>query len=509
MITVTPEIALEDFYNYAGGLGVLEGDKFFAASDHGLKYIVLTLLYRRGYVSYEFRDSEEAIPKPQQQPIVMRKLLKESEAFKIILKGDDVLVKPWLFERGSAKAVFFEALEPVWARSLTDRVYIEDSDEDRYLKYVLLAKASAKYLREFVGLNNIEYIDLQEAYTALLTLALEDFKKFRFIIHTPGPWGHPRFPAQALRREFDIDLGGVEVLLTEIGMRNSFKVFTVSRKHNAIMKEVFSKYAGKMTPVTNGIYVGRWMHPSIKEIITNSGGVKSVSIIDFWEAHLRAKQELLNYLRRFKEVKAELSTPIILWARRVTRYKRPYFISKFIKEFGKDLNAVFLLGGKAHPMDREGIEFMKDFAKLSKKCSNVFFVRDYDIQKAKLMVSGSDIHLFTPFPGWEACGTSYMKTSINGVPTLSSKDGGALELFKDEFNSWFFGGELTELIDIYRDERAKLLDEDDYRDFSSKLAKLIDSYESNYFKEVALNLLKSSIDFVTMDRVLKEYYSEV
>ena len=234
-----------------------------------------------------------------------------------------------------------------------------------------------------------------------------------------------------------------------------------------------------------------------------------MSVREFWEAHLRVKQDLLSYLRRTKKVRGGLSVPIVLWARRITRYKRPYFISRFIKEVGKDLNAFFLLGGKAHPNDKEGIEFMKDFAKLSRIYSNVFFVPDYDIRKAKLMLSGSDIHLFTPFPGWEACGTSYMKTSVNGVPTLSSRDGGALEIFRDGYNSWFFGEELAELIDIYKEPRAKSVDEDDYRDFKSKLSKLIDTYGSKSFREVAVNALKTSINSVSINRVLREYYNEL
>jgi len=508
VVTVTPEIAFESSYNYAGGLGVLEGDKFLAASEQRLRYLVLTLLYRGGYVTYEFREHDEIIPKPQKQPQGMKELLKEKDFLRLRLKGDEVIVRPWLLERGSATAVFFEAVKPKWARLLTDRVYVERNDEERYLKYVLLAKASAKYLQDVIGLDNIEYIDLQEAYTALLTLALKNFNRFRFIIHTPGPWGHPRFPNKILMDEFGVDFGQNKVILTEIGLKNSLRVFTVSRKHNEIMRRVFPNYAEKMKYVTNGINVGRWMHPAIKEVIVKSGDIESVRMDDFWLAHLRAKEELLNRLRKLKEVKLDLDTPIVLWARRITRYKRPYFVSRFIREIGKDMNAFFLLGGKAHPKDREGIQFMKEFNDLSRKYGNVFFISNYDIREAKLMVSSSDIHLFTPFPGWEACGTSYMKTSVNGVPTLSSRDGGALELFKHEYNSWFFGKELNQLIDIYNDEKAKSLDEEDYEDFRTKLIKLISIYGSNSFKEVSLNLLKSSINFVNIERVLKEYYGE-
>jgi starch phosphorylase len=36
---------------HAGGLGVLEGDKLYAAAALGLRYITLSLYYDQGYVS--------------------------------------------------------------------------------------------------------------------------------------------------------------------------------------------------------------------------------------------------------------------------------------------------------------------------------------------------------------------------------------------------------------------------------------------------------------------------
>jgi starch phosphorylase len=42
---------------------------------------------------------------------------------------------------------------------------------------------------------------------------------------------------------------------------------------------------------------------------------------------------------------------------------------------------------------------------------------------AKLLVSGCDVWLNTPVVGYEACGTSGMKASLNGVLACSTKDG--------------------------------------------------------------------------------------
>jgi starch phosphorylase len=53
----------------------------------------------------------------------------------------------------------------------------------------------------------------------------------------------------------------------------------------------------------------------------------------------------------------------------------------------------------------------------------VAFVEDYDLHVAHLFVQGCDVWLNNPREPLEACGTSGMKASLNGVPHLSVADG--------------------------------------------------------------------------------------
>ena len=505
VITITPEIALEELSTYAGGLGVLEGDKFLAAAKKGLKYYVLTLLYRHGYVEYSF-DNETPTPKPQTHPIPPYKLLEPEEELSIQLKGENAIIRPWVFSLGNAKAVFFEGVCPYWVRNLTNRVYIENNEDEKHYKYVLLAKAAAKYLQERIGLENISILDLQEAYTVLTMLALENNVSFRFIVHTPGPWGHPHFPARILHEEFGLNEKVGSVTLTEIGLKKALKVITVSKKHREITIETFNEYKHKISAITNGISIDRWMHPLIKRLIGEKG-VNNLTPDELWRTHQRVREELLRLLSTFKPGIAEKKNwPIILWARRLSQYKRPYFMKRLLEEEGGNIKAVIVLGGKAHPADDKGLTYMRDFMKLHKSFDNVVYIPNYDLSVAKVMLSGSDIHLFTPFPGWEACGTSYMKTSINGVPSLASRDGGALEIFKDGENSWFFGHEAKSFIDIYRDPEARKIDEEDYQDFKEKLQIIIKLWNSKEFREVSLNALKTTLPKVDIERILDKYY---
>jgi glycogen phosphorylase len=59
---------------------------------------------------------------------------------------------------------------------------------------------------------------------------------------------------------------------------------------------------------------------------------------------------------------------------------------------------------------------------------------------AQYLVHGVDVWLNNPLPPLEACGTSGMKASLNGVPHLSIMDGWWIEAFNGH-NGWSIGGE--------------------------------------------------------------------
>jgi len=144
------------------------------------------------------------------------------------------------------------------------------------------------------------------------------------------------------------------------------------------------------------------------------------------ETRLEAKRELESLLRVYKPGVEVGNKIVITWSRRLSRYKRPYFIARFLEE-NPDLNAIVVLAGKPHPKDPDGYKYLYWFRDLSLKLRNVVYIPDYNLEVAKILVKASDLWLFTPFSGWEACGTSYMKALVNGVPVLSSRDGGVLE----------------------------------------------------------------------------------
>jgi len=163
----------------------------------------------------------------------MREYWKKEDPIEVVMKGEKILVEPLVYKKNTVKAVFFNPIKPGWARTLTRRVYIEDSEEERIYKYILLAKSSAKYIEEHIGIENIDVIDLQEAYTILLVLALRNFKNFRFITHIPRAMGSPVFPSRILKEKFNVETLPEEngkANLTILELQNSVKgVYSIKK----------------------------------------------------------------------------------------------------------------------------------------------------------------------------------------------------------------------------------------------------------------------------------------
>lgn len=502
VVSITPEIALEKSRIYAGGLGVLEGDKFYAAGDIGLEYLVLSLFYRHGYAKVKIHDHGVSFEPEEQRQDFYEKLRSENELI-VLIRKTPVYVRPWVYKYKTAKAVLFEATCPEWARKLTNRVYVEDSEEEKYMKYVLLAKSSAEYLKNRIGLEKISVVDLEESYTALLLYLLGLEQKSRIIIHTPGPWGHPVFPSSVLESEFGTKHDSPMINMTYEAVKRLSEVIVVSKKQKDIIPKIFPNIEFKTHAITNGIYLERWMDPAL----LNAWNKGNVNVDLLRNTRRRAKKELELFLKKYKEDIIIGDKIVVTWARRLSRYKRPYFIAEFI-EVNPGLDVIYVLAGKPHPKDPDGFKYLTWFRDLSLKLKNVIYISDFDLDIVKLLVRSSDLWLFTPFSGWEACGTSYMKALANGVPVVSSRDGGVVEIIEEGHNGWLFGEDLREFINIYEDPRAKAIDERDFKEFTAKLIDAVDVYYNDVEKYwiMALNAWRDTPNRVNIKNALREYY---
>ncbi len=480
IVSITPELGVDFLKNFAGGLGVLEADKFYAAARLGVPYTVITLFYPEGYVKYR-EENGDLVPVAELNPL--EKLAKVGGA-EFAVRGDKVSVSYHVYRLNTATAVFVNVEQPEWAVKATKRLYQEDTEADRFYKYVILAKAAVEYVERFVGRGNVKYLDLQEAYTVLV-LFFKRYPRARLIIHTPAPWGHPTFHRRFFRDEFGFDMAMEPVVLTELGLAMAAEGVVVSKKMVKLTCNTFPHHCHKIRPVTNAVEIPRWEHPRVS-------GVRSPE--ELRKAREAAKEEALRALGI--EARGKV---VISWARRITHYKRPHFVLQLIEDVNRD--AVFLLGGRAHPSDHYGVEMMRKFREAAESMENVYYFPDLDVDTAKKIIWASDIWLFTPFSGWEASGTSFMKAGVNGVPSVSSRDGAVIELVKDGFNGWLFGEDRDKLLPLDSPD----LDQREYQEFRKKVEETLDAYYGGRYWEVAYNAYRTFREYFSMDRLFREY----
>ncbi|MEZ0319975.1 MAG: glycogen/starch/alpha-glucan phosphorylase [Pyrobaculum sp.] len=479
IVSITPELGLEFLKNFAGGLGVLEADKFYAAARLGVPYTVVTLFYPEGYVEY-VEENGELIQRAEGNALEKLERLGEG---RVVVKGEGVRVTYLGYRLNTATAVFVKVEEPQWAVKATRRLYMEDMEADRFYKYVILGKATVDYVDKFVGWENVKFLDLQEAYTVLALFARRH-PRARLVIHTPAPWGHPTFSKRFFRDEFGFDMAMEPVVLTELGLAMAQEGVVVSKKMVKLTCNTFPHHCHKIRPVTNSVEVPRWEHPKVS-------GVKDA------EELRRAREEVKKEALAALGVEAR-GKVVISWARRITHYKRPHFALQLIEDVDKD--AVFILGGRAHPQDAYGVDMMRRFREAARN-ENVYYFPHLDVDTMKKIIWASDVWLFTPFSGWEASGTSFMKAGINGVPSVASRDGAVVEAVVDGHNGWLFGEDRDRLLPL--DSRE--VDEKEYAEFRRKVEAAIDAYNSGEYWNVAFNAYATFRQYFSMDRLFRDY----
>ena len=131
------------------------------------------------------------------------------------------------------------------------------------------------------------------------------------------------------------------------------------------------------------------------------------------------------------------------FARRVPSYKRltlmlsdPERLNRLLLHPERPIQLV--IAGKAHPADDGGKELVQQivrFADGEGVRHRMVFLPDYDIGMARFLYGGCDVWLNNPLRPLEACGTSGMKSALNGGLNLSIRDGWWDEMF-DGQNGW-------------------------------------------------------------------------
>jgi starch phosphorylase len=170
-----------------------------------------------------------------------------------------------------------------------------------------------------------------------------------------------------------------------------------------------------------------------------------------------------------------------------------------------------LFAGKAHPADRPGQDLIQHIFQLSQQPpfrGRVFFLENYDMRVARMLVQGVDVWLNTPRRPLEASGTSGMKASANGVLNLSILDGWWDEGYTSE-TGWAIGkGE------EYQDEGYQDMVESQalYDLLENEIVPLFYQRDGARLPRRWISLMKSSLrnlcPVFNTSRMVREYHQE-
>jgi starch phosphorylase len=197
---------------------------------------------------------------------------------------------------------------------------------------------------------------------------------------------------------------------------------------------------------------------------------------ELWQAHMAQKQRLFRFMRsrireqlarhgrspeELREVDSFLRPDALTigFARRFATYKRaslvftdPHELRRLVSDEARPVQILF--AGKAHPADRPGQELIQHIFQLSQQPpfrGRVFFLENYDLRVARMLVQGVDVWLNTPRRPLEASGTSGQKAAINGALNCSVLDGWWPEAY-DGTDGWAIGREEV-LSDVGQQDR--------------------------------------------------------
>ncbi|BBY31082.1 alpha-glucan family phosphorylase [Mycolicibacterium sediminis] len=270
--------------------------------------------------------------------------------------------------------------------------------------------------------------------------------------------------------------------MAHMGLRLAQRANGVSLLHGQVSRGMFNElWQGfdedevPIGSITNGVHAPTWAAPQWVELgreLLGSDDLGSLSEPDTWQRLQQVDPGHLWWIRSqlrallIDDVRARLRRswlergaseaelgwiagafdPDVLtigFARRVPTYKRltlmlrdPERLEQLLLDDARPVQLI--VAGKSHPADDGGkalIQQVVRFADRHEVRHRIAFLPDYDMSMARLLYWGCDVWLNNPLRPLEACGTSGMKSALNGGLNLSIRDGWWDEWYDGE-NGW-------------------------------------------------------------------------
>ncbi|WP_347488636.1 alpha-glucan family phosphorylase [Desulfoscipio sp. XC116] len=349
----------ESYPTYSGGLGLLAGDHCKAASDLGLPFVGVGLLYKHGYFTQLINREgcQEAHYRYQNFSILPITPALDGSGRDLVvevdLPGRQVQARVWHMQVGRISIFFLDADLPVNSREdreLTGQLYGGDK-ETRIGQEILLGIGGVRALRALGLAPTVWHIN--EGHAAFLLLerlrelvedkglsagtALEALRADTlFTTHTPVPAGHDVFSEEMIDRYFSYLYGRLGVAreqfmqlasdqersgfnMTMLALKQCGFSNGVSRLHGAVSRSMFHHlYPGvpleevPVGQVTNGVHTLTWLAPEMRELFNRYLSrewkrcvfyppdwekVSGIPERELWEVHAGLKQKMIILAR--------------------------------------------------------------------------------------------------------------------------------------------------------------------------------------------------------------------
>ncbi len=347
----------ESFPIYSGGLGILAGDHCKAASDLGLPFVAVGLLYQQGYFIQTIDAQGQQIARYQSHyshelPISLVEQEGEPLRVSVPFPGRLVHARVWEARVGHIRLYLLDTHveeNTVGDRELTLQLYGGD-ETTRISQEMVLGIGGARVLGALGLCPTVWHIN--EGHAAFLILercrqAMADGLSFEaalelnagatlFTTHTPVPAGHDIFPRALVQHhlaaylaetglEFEsvFQLGskssGDSFNMTSLGLRGSRFHNGVSRIHGGVASgmegDIWPQVPARENPmgfITNGVHVPTFLAPEWSSLFdiqapTWKSELRNTEFWEFidripdyhyWSVHKALKQQMGDYIVR-------------------------------------------------------------------------------------------------------------------------------------------------------------------------------------------------------------------
>jgi starch phosphorylase len=531
-----------DMPTYSGGLGVLAGDVVRSSADLRLPLVALTLVSKKGYLKQKITPDGWQIEYPEEwAPSKFMRLLPETVTVNIAAR--DVKVGVWVYEQesltGGTIPVLFLTTDVEGNtqedREITDFLY--GGDEKYRLKQEIVLGIGGLRILEALKINVKKY-HMNEGHSSLLTLELlknNDLNVDKvknlcvFTTHTPVAAAFDKFSYDLLSEVLETEVP--EKVLQEYGgsdrLNMTLLALNLSKYTNGVT-EAHMEYSRKLFPgyhiqeITNGVHSYTWTCPHFRALFDKYihrwanepellVRVDTIPDEELWEAHVKAKQDLLDFVHTSSGLQMDTDVLTLGFARRATEYKRATMIFsdlEKLKEVKSQGKIQLIFAGKAHPMDEMGKSLIKkiyEFIDRLKGEIEIVYLENYNMAMAGKLTSGVDVWLNTPLPPYEASGTSGMKAAHNGVINFSVLDGWWIEGCVEGLTGWAIGPSADQMLNEQDTRRREL------GDLYNKLEYLIipKFYQE---RDAWIDLMKNSIGkvayYFNTHRMMRKYATD-